>query len=730
MRTKYLSKEERQAGTRHYLNWATYNGLGFSFLGDTTVYLMALHFGATNTQVGYLTSLVQVSGISLLLLPQLLAGINLVKVQSYAWIVRGLVCLFYGLLFFLSGQVAVTLIMVIHSLFCIARTFGTAVSSPIQRMLATPSTIGEIVVNAVNRFQSTRLLSQFLSVGILSIQQLSGILGYLFLMALGVILNTISAFSLRQVPCREVVDYRRGKNVFALLRDSLKNRERALTLFVKWHVISLSIVFNFAIPFLRKLGHFPPNLIFLYTIIGTLATISASYGLRPFTDRIGSRPVIILASFCLALVGMLWGIISPTVHWSIIFLLGFLATFLLGLVTLLTTRLEIRSIPEKDKVGYVSMMNFFSAFISLIVGISGGMLADLGEHIVFPGLNPFGLTFFIAVFLSIQNGVLCFFLQDPGSLSVKETANILFSTRNLKAFLNVYQLNMTSDPVKRKTILLSIGKNDTSVAAEEIRRILNKPLSAEKDEMLKSLFAFPKPELLPDILREAASEQSYYRMTAIFTLGSYPDKEVERMLLKLLQHPSTNVRSTAAKSLARIGNTSALDTIRKLAAEPSLSLLDRLNYLIAVSIMDKKREYLRQLFDVADHQKGKYFEQAIFSLASRMLDFEPPLGDLYQEENIELTMGVQQLFEESKQLQPFFEHEQTLLGYYSRHDYENIWRWCREKLSQERCNGEFSYLNQAIQEYNTHSINKNNTLAALYFTYQIILSQTPPSSGR
>ena len=71
MKTKYLSKEEREEGLQHYLNWATFNGFGFSFLGDTIVYLLAIHFGASNTQLGYISSIIHVSGIILLFLPRL-----------------------------------------------------------------------------------------------------------------------------------------------------------------------------------------------------------------------------------------------------------------------------------------------------------------------------------------------------------------------------------------------------------------------------------------------------------------------------------------------------------------------------------------------------------------------------------------------------------------------------------------------------------------------------------
>ncbi len=718
MKTKYLSKEEREQGTKYFLHWATFNGLGFSFLGDTIIYLLAIHFGASNMQLGYVSSVIHVSGVVLLIFPWLLAGTNIIKIFYYSWLLRGVICIFYGALFFVSGQTAVIIILILYTLFCLFRTFGFAVMSLIQQMLSTSSTTGEFVVTLSNRFQSTRFVSQFVSFLLLSFQYFSGIAGYLFLITLGIITNTVGTLKLTRIPCRETVEYRRGQNIFHIFVRSLRNRERALTLFVKWHVLSLMVILPFIIPFLRKIAHFQPNMIFLYTLTGTLAIIVAGYVLRPFTDRIGSRPVMIMASFLLTGVSILWCIIPPTIHRSVFFVLGFLTIFLQGSLFLLASRLEIRSIPEQDKMGYVSMMNFFSAIISLGMGLFGGFLADLGERLIFPGIHSFGLTFFIAVILSMQTGLLSFLIKDAGSLSIKDTAQILFSTRNLKAFLDVYHLHGTDDLNTRKAILLSIGKSDTPVAVDEIRQILRNPLSMEKREALISLFAYPKPELVNDIIREASDEHSYQRVKAIFALGAYPVQRVEDLLLSLLDCPTPSIRSMAAKSLARVGNTTALPVIREFAFDPALNITDKMNYFIAMSFMDQQGTYLAHLFDIAGHQQDRSYEQTMLALAARLLETQPPLADLYQNENLKPTVGLAVLLEEAKPLKPFCEHSHQLIMNYTQKHYQQIWEWCRDILSEKEFEDHFRYLKYAISTYDVRYANKDNTFAALYFTYQ------------
>ncbi len=720
MKTKYLSQDEREQGSKYFFRWAALNGLGFSVLGDTIIYLMAIHFGASNLQLGYISSLLHVSGLVLLIVPRLLAGKNLTSILFYSWIFRGLVCILYGSLFWFNGQTAVLIILILYTLFCTIRTFGMAVASPLQRMLSTSSTIGEMVVTLSNRFQTTRFLSQFLSFALLSFQSLTGIGGYLFLMLLGIITNTAAAFSLKKIPCRETVEYRRGHNIFRIFHQSIRHRERALTLFVRWQTLSLMIALSFVIPFLRKLALFPSSLVFLFTLTGTLAIILAGHALRPFTDRIGSRPVLIMASFLLSLLSLVWCVIPPSSPKWHFFLLGFLTIFLQGSLHILSSRLELRSIPERDKIGYVSMLNFFSAIVSLGVGLFGGFLADLGEGFLFPGLNPFGLTFFMAVILSMQIGILSFFLKDAGSLSVRDTAQILFSTRNLKAFLDVHQLHVTDDINTRRSILLSIGKTDAGVAVDEMRKILQNPLSIEKGEILKSLFAYPNPELLSDIIREASDEYSYQRESAIFALGAYPAKEVETLLASLLQHPSPAIRSTAAKSLARVGNSSTLGTIDQLAAQPGQGLLDRMNYLIALSIMDSEGKYLEQLFEIVSRYRGSSHEQTIFALAAKILTMQPPLNDLYQEENLEQSAGLQILLEEAKPLSAFCENSHKILRQYQQREYRHIWEWCREQLANHDCDGAFAHLKQAVTDFDLSKVNANNSLAVLYFSYQIL----------
>jgi len=720
IKTRYLSAAEREKGIYHYLRFAMFNGAGFSLMGATTMYLMALYFGATNTQIGYLSSVIHVSGLVLLFLPRMLAGHNIITVQFSAWFLRGVVCLLYVFVLFFQGQTAVYGIMLVYTLYCIARTVGVAMGAPVQRMLTTSATTGELVVRASTRNQVSRLGALFVSFLILSVQQISELPGLFMLEFLGIVSNTAAALQIKKVPCREIVEYRRGRNMFVILAESFKHRERALTIVIKWLFLSETIIFAFIVPFLRKIMGFPSNIIFVYTIITAFATISAGYFLKPFVDRIGSKPLLMMASFLLAILAIGWSILPASAPHALIFALGFTTAFFLHTSMLLLSRLILQSLPGKDKIGYTSMINFFSGVLSLVVGLSAGMVADVSEQLLLPLLNPFGLTFLLATGLALTTGVLCAFLKDSGSLSVKDTVNILFSTRNLKAFLDIYQFNITEDPLKRKAVLLSIEHSNTTIATDEIQRIIRHPLSSEKGEVMKSLFENPRPALLDDLLREALDTHSYHRQAAVFALGAYPDERVEKTLIRLLDDPAPRIRSTAAKSLARVGNTGCLERIQTLADEPSTSLWAAMNYFIAISIMDREGRYLAHVFGKTIDNQGPSFDQTMLSLAAKMLDASPALADLYQEENLADNAGLKLLLEDAKQLEPFLRHAKTLCEHFSQGRYQEIWEWCRELLAQQDVDGHAVYLRRSIMAYHGKNANKDRTLAAIYFTYQLL----------
>ena len=74
MQTHILSQEERDEGIKKYKLHAFWNGLGINFLTAPIISLLAITFGATNLQLGYVSSVFHLAGLILIFLPKLLNG--------------------------------------------------------------------------------------------------------------------------------------------------------------------------------------------------------------------------------------------------------------------------------------------------------------------------------------------------------------------------------------------------------------------------------------------------------------------------------------------------------------------------------------------------------------------------------------------------------------------------------------------------------------------------------
>ena len=720
-KTKYLSQAERELGRKYFYRFSGWNGMGFSFLGNTTVYLMAILYGANNTQLGYISSVMFITGMSLLFYTKIFNGKSIKSVGTTAWFFRGTTALGYLALPFLSGQKAVYLILTIYTLFCITRTIGVAVQQNIQQMISTSRTRGEVVMSAATRFNTVAIFSRIFSYLVTMTNYVSELSEILFLQVLGFFSNTYAFLAFRKIPSREIIEHKKGRHVGSLFMENMNFPKERRILIIRWCSVGIEILGGMTIPFLRKYAGFSAPMVFFYSIIITIAAVLGAQLIRPFADRLGSRPFILPTA---AITSVLW-IIWMTAHTDrsveFFYIMGFLSVMAQNILVLLASRLYLQSIPEKDSVSFTSMDIFVTSIMAFIIGFMGGALADFSGLHPLPFLNVYGLTFFIGVILSLIITITASRFEEAGSVSLKQTWTMLLSVDHLRTFRDINRLNTYTSTLKRKSLLLSLGYEGSSLADNEIRQIFLQPLSQERGEIIKTLFERKRPDLLPEIMKEAADPMSYNREEAIFALGSYPDERVKNLLQTLLNDKNNLTASTAAKSLARIEIDENYDMVYKhFLMSMGNSMKSDLNYLLALHTMKPEGDWIGILFDEKCLKLGETYFQNITTLAARQKNLNPPLGWIYQKNNEEHGEGMAILLDEAREMQLFHKKRSWLDDCFNEGDYESIWTWCRETLvTAELANKENSLLSSII-EFNVSEAEASNTLAVVFFTYQIL----------
>jgi len=722
-RTIYLSRSERRVGGRLFLRFSAFNGLGISFLGDATVALLAIHFGAGNTELGLISAMMHISGIALLVVPRIFRGKSVARVGFGAWLTRGLVSIPYVALLMLEGRAAVALILTLYALFCLARTVGVAMVTTVQKRLMVRRTQNDVIFRSSSSFQGTSIISRLISFLVLSIRALSELTGLLILPVLGIIANTAAAFTFRRIPNRTRVDYRPGQNLLVILRRAMGQTRSRRILFMRWISLAQTILFAMAVPFLRRSVGLSSARIFLFTMTIGLAAFLSSIALRPIAIRAGSRPLLFFAALPGFLLFGIWIVIPATYSLEIYAIIGFVTMFALNASNLAANRLLVDITPDDGAVGFNAMETFVTSVLALAIGFGAGSLADLSEVLSrSTPVNPYGLVFLPAALGALLQAVLVLRTDEPGSMGLMEAAKIITNIENLRTWQTVANLEATADPVKRKTLVHNVGHSRAPVASSEIGRILAEPLSAEKGELIDALFVTSRPELVPALCDEAADPESFHRKKAIFALGNYPGERTRAVLETLLNDPAPGVRAAAAKSLGRIGERGHRELAYRLWEE-SENLHQRLDLMIALFHMDEDRRYVADLFSRRIIGSGERAERTLYTLLSRQFGMSPPLGVLYREERMQPGAGLEVLLEESRDTRFLLERENEIEEAWYNRDYRRVWEICRSALDGVEAPQEVQPIQRALTGFPLDAADAANALAALYFTYQVLTAE-------
>ncbi len=644
MPTRYLNEAEKRVGRKHLLWYEIYNGVASTFLGDTLVVLLATYFGAGNLTLAYISGALYMAGLALPLAPRILNGKNLEKAHSFLWLMRGVVSLGYLTLFFLSGNAAVWALIFVYSLFCFFRCIGLMMNDYSQKSVSSLQNRGDLISRSSTAYNEVSVVAKVISFLATSLQQISFLVSVIVLQMVGVVANIFSAWHLSKIPCRTTISYNSKRSMFSVMKESFQDSYKAMSIVSKWLFQTAAIVLAMTVPFLNHVIGLPSNVVLLYTVFGGIALSLAGVASKEFSDRIGSRPLIIIAGFALSVVCFLWTIIPPNRPTAFFMILGFLYNFLCQFCINLVNRLIVQSIPDDEAITYNSMVNFGLGVTALIGSLFAGLFANAGvslsqtmDKTVFYifGLdfgNGYSFTFLLAFCMVSFATFMIIRIKEHRSLSTSEAAQALFSLHGLRAFSMMDKLDKPMDPLKRKILLMNLGNNVTGVSTAEIHQKLASPFSPDKQDFIRALEIRPRPELVEDLIRIATDDDSYVQMDAIAALGAYTNnKAAKEALVRLLYCRWSQVRSMASKSLSRVTNSNEY-----LAAVNELSVSARhideeIDFLIAKRNMDKEGSFYKDFFVSVEQGRSATFRQTRYAVIASFLKFgSPRLAQLYQ----------------------------------------------------------------------------------------------------
>ncbi|MBN2628115.1 MAG: MFS transporter [Spirochaetales bacterium] len=713
----FLSRAKKLTGQKNYITYTFINGLGYSFMAETIIYLLALYFGAGNMALGYISSAVYLTGVVIFFVPRLFPGVRIIGLFFAAWMLRGIICLAYGLTPFVPEDMAVALIVLIYTLYCLLRNTAYPLNPIIQGIITKPSERGHFSARVVFFLYASMTLSRLVSFGVLSFPALDELEGILLLIGLGVLLNTAASFAVRRVPVEDRIERRNLRESLASFARYLRTPQDLIFILLYCGGMSLIVLFNFSIPFLRKTALIPSNLIFIFTTVNFLGVMISSRLIRPFLDRFGSRPILILVNLVIIGLSLFWfRAKGDAPFWSFI-ILGFVSLFFIGMIRLLLDRLIVNRIPENDRIGFTSAISVVFSFVSLGIGLAGGALADSAPSLNLP--HEYSLTFALMGVLALANFFLSLFLKEGGSLSANQFLTTMMNPRSLRTIRNIDLLKKVGSGARKESILIELESDQSHLATQEIRRRLNQATLRDKEMVIRSLFSCPRPELEKELIEEALDRNSWWRQSAVFALGAYPTEASRIALRKIVRDKYPYIASVAAKSMARIGDFSCHGIIKELLERDRLDVRTCLNLVIALSLIEKDGRYWSTVFRLACEKSSHRFIQSLMIIGSTRQNYQPPMEDLFLELNQSEQGGFETLMEEMADLSWEEGEFEQLMDHIRDRSWYALWSWCRNRCRPMKLLEPHEHLRESIVAVKKRNLTPSLVLAGLYFTMQL-----------
>lgn len=729
--TPYLRESEKRAGRKAMVIEESINGIAYPLLGDTIVYLLAVQLAAGHMVLGYISSASYIAGIVLPLVPMVFNGRNQVRCQQFSWTVRALLSLGYLGVLFLPRTAALVTLLGTFTLFCVFRMIGISFNDFTIKSISSVQNRGRVVAEVNIAYQGSSVLFRFLTALLLRLRQFSTIGGMVLLQMAGVAANLVSAHFVGKIPCRSNVVWKKGHGVPWQLRRSLQDRVLRRRLLLRWITVMAMVVFNMSVPFLRVEAALSQSFVMLYSVCLGLAYVCAGIVTRDTADRLGSKPLVIFSSLLAAVCLAVWMSVPASLPPVAFFVLGFLTNFFLSSANMLCIRLVTQVMPDQESVSFNAMVNFAIAVFALAAGMSSGVLAGLHASPV-PGSmgpgNAYSFVFLFAVLLSLVMFGISLRLEETGSFSTRDAAQVLFTLRGIQAVTTMDRLGKERDPLKRRGLLLHLGSNLNGLATGEMREMLANPFSPDAQDVLATLGARPRPALLGDVIRLARDDDSYLQINAIATLGSYQgNAEAVDVLLSLTEGHWSSVKSMACRSLARItgGDPRYLALVNRLSTG-ARHIEEEIDYLIAKRELDKEGWFYRDFFLAVRQRRSATFRQTRYAvLASFLLFGSPRLAGLYEMmNNGDVDDFLSGFLSDARDLDAIDRQYDAVTAMFEREDWGGVRSFCLGLLDEAdvRWDSRFQHLKEGILEARDMDLSLfdvQDALAELYFCYSL-----------
>ncbi len=552
-----------------YLRFARANSLAFASLADAVLILYAIRAGADDFFVGLIVSFFYLTMPLMLFGRQSIAKQGAVKTLYNNWVLRNLSAFFLILVPWIQSYFSIHAGLIWFVLaafgFFAFRSIGITCITPIIRDISSPENRGNFISKSSLQGSVFYLLAM---VGIVFLtNRFQSISVFQVIVVFGSVSGMVSAIFIRKIDESDEPAVSAGLPLSDVIKF-FKQNVTAKRLLVVWSMTTagLVLVLPFSMISLKNGYQFSDHGALIFSVIQIFGGIVASYANTLLLDRVGPRPVIIIATFGLLLVCLMWILVPVHVILPILFIIFFIAGACNAAINTSLSHYLLGSMPAEYTVGISMFMTVISGAIAGIFGtILGGGVLKLFKSLGLTGLDIYR-TYFILIAVFVAAAIFAASRLKPlADRRVKDVLGIMLSLRDWRALFTLQKLYEARSEQKDKRIISKLGAIRSNLSENSLIGFLESPSFITRAHAMRALgelsFGDKTEKILIKELEEGEHLNAFW---AAEVLGDHKSKNAIPALRKALDSQDVFLRGKAMISLTKMNDKTSFEKIEQI----------------------------------------------------------------------------------------------------------------------------------------------------------------------
>lgn len=630
-----LSRRVQRLAQQRLVALSFTNAMGFGLITGQTIYLVALMYGASDTQMGLLYAAPFVTTLASVFVPALLNKHETTAIWSRFWWLRSIFCIgYFALPWMLFSNARVWIFVLLYYLFMTTRAFGMAGYFTVFRAISPPRENASLMARTLLSGQVGVLLAQIIAFAVLTSNAAGTEQRNLFaLLTLGALFNFITAFLIGKLP---QTGYLMGGSMRGLARTAgeiLRQQPYREVALVTAFQSAMMVFAGYLISYLRNVGGFSSSEIFLFTLVSVFGSMAMSNLLRQTGHRIQARVILFASHAALLVMSLAWALMRllPGCETSRAFvcILYSLSAFCLTAATTVNLQLRTGRLPTHRSVEH-SIIYDMAQVAGAVAAIGLARLALIPVFSPAYVLHPYSLTFLLWALTCALVCLLTTRMQSTRGGGLLEELGVLLPS-SIFTIIRAHRLDQDDNFIRRQLAMEGLLQSPNPASRELILEHLRSPDVGIRGSCIRVLMGYPLDEALPALLDEAASPFSPLRSEAVTAIGFSGKPDILPALWTVWETASPDIRAALVKSMLRLGETLPDDRIAEVwNACPSLK---RTDILIGLAVTQRTRLLLELLGEELALRPDPYRSRMLYGITAASAGLRESMFEVFTEED-------------------------------------------------------------------------------------------------